>query len=249
MAEREAPLSAAQVRSLFPVRSDRSAPPAFDVVTTAPVIEWLTSEADSGTDELRAELTELDLVDDEGLRTDAARWLRDTLRPSVTRGIRVDAVDADGGQVLLAGIAGTVAAVVMSTDDEGWGLSIVGSSALPNLICRSMALVPSSVIDEVDRDITLDELRAAVSRQQFDEPAEDALLVDALLTVPWRRVSIRTSDGAGLDIAQVETWGLFELQAGEDAAITLASVGSDEFYQMLVDVVAELAMGDEPWDA
>jgi len=238
VAEREAPLSAADARALIVVDPlpKHDIDVAFDVTVSTAELEWIVGAEDVVTDGRRSTLAERDFVDATGRRTDAGRWARTMLRPSETPGVRVDHVAAAGGRVLLAGIDGRLALVAGQEGPSEWGLSVVGSSAVPHVITRLVAVGAYPALDEVDRTITPDELAGALQRTRVDEPAADAGLVEALLSVPWARITIRTVDGAVIDFAQVPTWGLFELQQS-GSEIALVPVASDEFYVMLIEVV------------
>lgn len=242
MSDREDPLTAAQLRT----RIGRGSTPRgdiegeFDVTVSAAVLEWLIGADDVATGELRTALAEREFVDSTGIRTDAGRWARTMLRPSETPGIRVDIVNSVGGRVVLAGVDGRRALVAGQEGPDEWGFSVIGSSAVPNLLVHHVSVSPSQVLDEIDRTITADELTAALESTQAVEPPADASLVEALLCVPWTRITIRTTDGAGVDIAQVPSWGLFELMP-LDSTIALVPIASDEFYDMLIEVVAAAA--------
>lgn len=212
----------------------------FDVHLPTSALEWLLSDDDTAPESERLILRALDFVDDSGRRTDGGSWSRRMLRPSETNGVRVDQADASEGSVLLVGVSGRLALVAAQREPQEWALSVVGSSAVPNIIARYVELTPSDVVDKVDRALSFTELAAALERVEPSIAANDASVVDALLCSRWTRLTIRTSDGASAEFARVETWGIFELSPTDDG-VELLSVSSAEFFSMLTEVTAATA--------
>lgn len=248
MTEREPALSAAKARSrLSPMRQADHLDVPFDISVGLDILEWLLSDDDQAPVPMRSELRECDFVDSDGVRSSGGEWVRSMLRPSSTPGIRVDYGAASGARAALVGIDGRAALVAAQQSPTSWGLSVIGSSAVPNVLMRFASIEAGPVIDETDRLITRQEFADAVSRTSTDEPDEQAGLVDAMLCAPWRRLTLSTTDGAALDIAQVPTWGLFELVPG-DIGIELRSIASEEFHEFLIDLVA-VSAGVEPADS